>query len=442
MNFDRMRALLLEQAVQGKLVPQLEDEPTVEQIGEAPEDVPFAIPDKWKWCNSELIQTLVRGITFPSSAKETIAAPGLIRCLTTGSVQRSYRPSSDVFIAPKFIRRKKQLLLNGDVVISSANSRELVGKNISWNKDENDVSFGGFLTIARTSNELVLHPEFLSLIYQYLFETGYFANIATQTTNIANLTNKKLNEIPFPIPPLTEQRRIVAKLEESFAEIDRAEKAFRELQTLASVLRGKILQEAVMGKLVPRLDDEPAVEQIGEVPEDVPFEIPSSWSWKKLEDIFKFVDYRGKTPIKLSDGVRLVTASNVRKGYMDHARLEYISTQEYATRQTRGVSKKGDILFTTEAPMGNVALADLDEFSVGQRVITLQSSQINRLLMYFMLSPFFQASVKEQATGTTAQGIKAARLKKLYLPIPPLEEQGRIAKKIDDLMKQVERLVG
>ena len=69
MNFDRIRALLLEQAVQGKLVPQLEDEPTVEQIGEAPEDVPFAIPYKWKWCNSELIQTLVRGITFPSSAK-------------------------------------------------------------------------------------------------------------------------------------------------------------------------------------------------------------------------------------------------------------------------------------------------------------------------------------------------------------------------------------
>lgn len=110
MNFDRIRALLLEQAVQGKLVPQLEDEPTVEQIGEAPEDVPFAIPDKWKWCNSELIQTLVRGITFPSSAKQTIAAPGLIRCLTTGSVQRSYRPSSDVFVAPTFIRRKKTII--------------------------------------------------------------------------------------------------------------------------------------------------------------------------------------------------------------------------------------------------------------------------------------------------------------------------------------------
>ena len=123
------------------------------------------------------------------------------------------------------LEEKKQLLLNGDVVISSANSMELVGKNILWNKDENDVSFGGFLTIVRTSNGLVLHPEFLSLIYQYLFETGYFANIATQTTNIANLTNKKLNEIPFPIPPLAEQHRIVAKLEESFAEIDRAEEA-------------------------------------------------------------------------------------------------------------------------------------------------------------------------------------------------------------------------
>jgi len=91
--------------------------------------------------------------------------------------------------------------------------------------------------------------------------------------------------------------------------------------------------------------------------------------------------------------------------------------------------------------LGNVALADLDVYSAGQRVITLQTDSENKkLLMYFMLSPYFQKALKNNATGTTAQGIKAARLKKLMLPVPPVEEQARIASKVEELLKQVDAL--
>ena len=209
----------------------------------------------------------------------------------------------------------------------------------------------------------------------------------------------------------------------------------------AESLRASILQEAIQGRLVPQLESEPEVEQVGEPLEDAPFVIPRQWKWIRLENLFLFIDYRGKTPIKSEYGVRLITASNIRKGYIDHKRVEYISLSEYENRQSRGISQKGDILFTTEAPLGNASLADIETYSTGQRVITLRS--LNNLILhefavYEILSSYFQKTLKDNATGTTAQGIKAARLKKLSLPIPPLEEQHRIVAKLNELLPLVE----
>ena len=209
----------------------------------------------------------------------------------------------------------------------------------------------------------------------------------------------------------------------------------------AKTLRASILQMAIEGKLVPQLDEEPAVEQIGNAPEEVPFEIPGKWQWGQLDSLFTFIDYRGKTPTKTSSGIRLMTASNVRSGYIDHTRVEYISVEEFEQRKSRGISHKGDILFTTEAPLGLAALADLDTYSAGQRVITLQghSQIVNALYVFFLLSPSFQKELKNQATGTTAQGIKAARLKKMWLPIPPIAEQRRIVARLNELLPLVDK---
>ena len=209
----------------------------------------------------------------------------------------------------------------------------------------------------------------------------------------------------------------------------------------ADTLKKSILQWAIEGKLVPQLESEPEVEQVGEPLEDAPFVIPRQWKWIRIENLFLFIDYRGKTPIKSEYGVRLITASNIRKGYIDHKRVEYISLSEYENRQSRGISQKGDILFTTEAPLGNASLADIETYSTGQRVITLRS--LNNLILhefavYEILSSYFQKTLKDNATGTTAQGIKAARLKKLWLPIPPLEEQHHIVAKLNELLPLVE----
>lgn len=178
--------------------------------------------------------------------------------------------------------------------------------------------------------------------------------------------------------------------------------------------------------------------------DEQPYEVPGNWVWTRLNILYNFIDYRGKTPHKISSGVPLITAKNVKQGYIDYSIAEFISHEEYLTRQTRGISHKGDILFTTEAPLGNVAIADLDEFSAGQRLITLQkyshSAAINnKFYAFYMLSGTFKKDIDDRKTGTTVAGIKAEKLKLVPVPLPPLTEQQRIVDRIESLFDQLDQ---
>lgn len=234
----------------------------------------------------------------------------------------------------------------------------------------------------------------------------------------------------------------------------------------AQDLKNSILQQAVQGKLLPQNpDDEPASELLKKIfaerqrlidedkiknlpqlppisDDEKPFDIPDSWQWVRLGELYNFIDYRGKTPTKISNGVPLVTAKNVKLGYNDYSIKEYISQEEYDSRKSRGISHKGDILFTTEAPLGHVSIADLDIFSAGQRLITLQAySNIicNKTMMFFILSDQFQKMLILHKTGTTVAGIKSDKLKKILIPLPPLAEQKRIVEKLEEILPLIER---
>lgn len=227
---------------------------------------------------------------------------------------------------------------------------------------------------------------------------------------------------------------------------------------LAEDLRQALLQAALQGKLTKQLETDSDVdemlmnitmhrEEIKECKnalnlEAMDVEIPDSWRMVEINSILSFVDYRGKTPSKTEKGVFLITASNIKKGYMDYTRKEYISEEEYKARQSRGITGKGDLLFTTEAPLGNAALCDLDITSCGQRIITMQKYCDNtvclELFMYFILSPAFQNELLDNCTGTTAKGIKADKLKHLLIPFPPIEEQQRIVDKINEIMPKID----
>lgn len=227
---------------------------------------------------------------------------------------------------------------------------------------------------------------------------------------------------------------------------------------LAEDLRQAVLQAALQGKLTEQLETDSSVEDIlrnirmhreeakecknALKLEAMDIEIPDSWEMVELNSILSFVDYRGKTPNKSDGGIFLITASNIKKGYMDYTRKEYISEEEYMMRQSRGTTSRGDLLFTTEAPLGNVALCDLDVTSCGQRIITMQAYCENtvclELIMYFILSSAFQNELLDNCTGTTAKGIKADKLKHLLIPFPPIEEQQRIVDKINEIIPKID----
>lgn len=168
---------------------------------------------------------------------------------------------------------------------------------------------------------------------------------------------------------------------------------------------------------------------------------PKTWSTHRLVDLAKFIDYRGRTPKKTPEGVPLITAKNIRNGYINREPQEYISPDAYDSWMTRGIPKLGDVVITTEAPLGNVAVIELTEkFALAQRAICLQFylDGISSYIHYALRAPDFQKALTLNSTGTTVSGIKAATLKQLSLPIPPLAEQKVIAEKLDTLLAQVE----
>jgi type I restriction enzyme S subunit len=165
------------------------------------------------------------------------------------------------------------------------------------------------------------------------------------------------------------------------------------------------------------------------------------WRTTTLGDACRFIDYRGKTPTKIDAGLRLITAKNVKMGFLQRDPLEYVSPDSYDSWMTRGIPKFGDVLFTTEAPLANVAQLDTDERVVfAQRIIVLQptdESLDRTFLKYQLLSDILQDRIRENGTGATVQGIKASLLKAIEIAVPPLAEQQRIVGILDEAFEGI-----
>ena len=158
-----------------------------------------------------------------------------------------------------------------------------------------------------------------------------------------------------------------------------------------------------------------------------------------MEDALEaLIDYRGKTPKKSESGIETLSAKSVKNGFIDYSQCYYISEDEYKRFMVRGFPKKGDILLTTEAPMGMVAKLDKENVAVAQRLLTLRGKKDildNDFLMYYLQSSQGQAALKARETGTTVTGIKQAEFRKIELELPSFEYQVKIAsvlRSIDD----------
>lgn len=498
----KMRNLLLRWAVQGKLVAQdSSDQPATMLIADAvlarrklvaggvlrdqtaeiglltrPYD---DLPTGWAMAPLGVYVGVIMGQSPPSSAYNRVGE-GLPFYQGKAQFGRLYPTPTDWCTEPTKVGEP------GDVLISV---RAPVGPT---NMLTERSCIGRGLTALRG-----LGGDQMHLLYTLRAFEHTIAALGVGSTFRA-IAKHDLDHFVIPVPPLAEQRRIVAKLGELMALCDRLESQHHERETqhralaLASLsrfaeapssanldflfhssysvsvadLRRTILTLAVQGRLVARdPDDEDVSTLLASNDErrrqtsdkdrradaenqpllstDDRWAIPETWSWRGLADLALFVDYRGNTPQKRSSGVRLLTAKNVRKGHINLSPEEFVSEREYDAWMTRGFPKMGDVLFTTEAPMGNAAVVELSErFALAQRVICFQSyGAIDpRFLVLQILSDQFQGILDANGTGVTAKGIKAAKLKRLPIAIPPLAEQHRIVACVDVVMALIERL--
>lgn len=260
----------------------------------------------------------------------------------------------------------------------------------------------------------------LKFIYYYLMCINNVIAKEYRGTSIKHPYMPAILELSIPVPSLSEQQQIVEKLDALFADIEKEKQIAQQ-----NLQNAKELFESEKKSLMQKVQHYENVH---------------------LVDLYNFIDYRGVTPNKIDTGVPLVTAKNVKMGYIDYTIKDFISEEDYLARQSRGISKKGDILFTTEAPLGNVAIADLDKFSAGQRIITLQQYSDGKLELsndfycYYMQSDYFQTIIHSLASGATAQGIKAAKLKLVLVPLVPYQIQKEIVEKLDALHEQTQKL--
>jgi type I restriction enzyme S subunit len=175
-------------------------------------------------------------------------------------------------------------------------------------------------------------------------------------------------------------------------------------------------------------------------------EIPAHWEVKPFTKyVVERSDYRGKTPEKVASGAFLVTARNVRMGLIDYeCSQEFVAQGEYDEIMRRGLPRKGDVLFTTEAPLGNVALVDREDVALAQRIIRFRMNAKyfdSRFTLFAMMSDYFQAQLLSLSTGSTAEGLKASKLTMLCLVTPPLTEQCVIVNLLDQETAKIDTLV-
>jgi len=174
-------------------------------------------------------------------------------------------------------------------------------------------------------------------------------------------------------------------------------------------------------------------------------ELPNGWKEVNLVDCLEsLIDYRGKTPKKSDDGILTLSAKSVKMGYIDYNQAYYISQETYDKFMVRGFPKIGDVLMTTEAPLGCIAKLDRDDVSVAQRLLTLRGKEgilDNDYLLYYLTSRRGQYELNSRASGSTVQGIKRSEFEYVNIVLPSTyEEQKEIASVISSFDKKIKLL--
>ena len=534
MNAQQLKNSILQLAVQGKLVPQdPNDEPAsklveriraekeklikekkikpdknpsyifkgsdnlpYEKVGDSEpiciaDEVPFDIPDSWEWVRVGDLFTNLSGLSYK---KENLShkSDKMVRVLRGGNIgnESYFFKEDDVFISQEFV--KSGLYLKKNYMITPAvSSIEHIGKIGLLDKTYSDVVVGGFVLMLIPLFNIDLMSKYLLYCFAAKHHRDNCKNITHKSGQaFYNLSREKLMNLAVPLPPLSEQKRIVAKIEELLSLVKEYDVAYEKIEKLNNnfpdQLKKSILQEAVQGKLVPQNPkDKPAsllIERIREekqklikekkikkdknesyifrrdnshyekigseercIDDEIPFDIPDNWEWVRLKTITQ-INPRNQGDDDANAGFMPMTLLSA--GYKNKHTFETRKWKQIKTGFTH--FSNNDIVIAKITPCfqnrKSAIIKDLpNNIGAGTTELHVIRDITKKLCLEYLLCLFktedFVCKGIKAFTGTAGQQrIGKDFIEEYLIPLPPIEEQKRIVEKIQTLMPIIEIL--
>ena len=433
---------------------------------EIPDDEkPFDIPESWEWVRLGEVGSLTRG----SGIKRTETRESGYPCIRYGELYTTYKIRFSItksFVdEPLYDNSKK--ISNGDIVmtLTGENKTDIATAVVYEGQDE--IAMGGDMTCWS-------HHGMESLYLVYLMNSPYAIGCKRKLATgdiIVHISNEKLSSILLPLPPLAEQKRIVAKIEELLPLVERYEKAWSKLKDFNKRfpvdMQKSLLQMAIQGKLVDQRPEEGTGEELyrqiqaekqrliksGKIKKEkplpaiteaeIPFDIPDSWKWVRLQNIVSVLgDGIHGTPVFDEAGeYYFVNGNNLVNGSI----VVKVDTKKVSAGEYDKYKKPLDensILISINGTIGNYA------FYAGEPIILGKSACYfsvligvdKKYILHLLNTKFFTDYAVKEATQTTIKNVSLKAMRMFPIPLPPLAEQKRIVAKLEELLPLCERL--
>ena len=497
MTPQELKNSILQLAIQGKLVEQRTEEGTGEELYRqiqtekkrlikegkikkdkplpeiAEDEIPFDIPESWRWVRlSQLVSVLNgdRGKNYP--AKSTLSHKGIPFISALNLDGKSVIEDDNLLCLSEqqYEKLGNGKLVRDDIVVCIRGS---LGKHGRYPFDKGAIASS--LVILRLFINESITAKFLMM---YLDTPLFFTEIRRYDNGTAqpNLAAKSLEMFLLPLPPLSEQKRIVAKIEELLPYIDRYAASYERLEQVNTEfpedMKKSVLQYAIQGKLVEQRAEEGTGEELyrqiqeekkrlikegkikkekplPEIAEDeIPFDIPGSWKWVRFSEIMStmstgpFGSMLHKTDY-IEKGIPLVNPANMVNGKIVPSDKMMIS-EATRRRLSSYILHAGMIVLGRRGEMGRCAVVTEKEdgWLCGTGSFFMEPSM--SLYVYYVVSLFSSPYVKfylgGESVGTTMSNLNHTILSKMPIPLPPLAEQRRIVAKLDEILPLCERL--
>ena len=427
--------------------PSAQSEKTIIPLDK--KEAPFEIPANWEWVRlGDLCSKFSTGPFGTMLHKEDYVLEGGVPLVNPTNLQDGVIESDKIKLVKleKYESLRPYILETNDIVLAR---RGDLSKCAVVSENENLWLAG---TGAFFLKLILVDVRFFTRLYRTSFVQSYLVADSIGST-MDNLNQTTLGNLPVPLPPLAEQRRIVEKIQEAFAEIDSIENNKELLKTHIKQARQKILDLAIHGKLVPQnKTDEPAcvlLERITrdnphyEKIEDEPFEIPENWVWCTLGNLSESIQYGYNAPAKDSGRIKMVRISDIHENEVEWDSVPYCDIDEKEIQTY--LLKKNDILFArTGGTVGkSFIVSNLPEDAVyaGYLIRTRYGKKANAQYMkYFMESNLYWEQLRDGCIATAQPNCNGKTLGKMKIPLPPLNEQSRIVAKIEELFSTLDQM--